>query len=218
MADRCFLADQPGNRRGRVGPWGRSRTGGLCASGALSPVPLPTSITYPTGADTYVYNAFGQRTRASLSGSIFRYVYHGDRVLEQTGDTSNPLSRYATAGPSYHAPLLGFEFPDGSQRYPLYDMAGTARRLADATGTMTDAYSLDAFGRSLGGGRAPRAHTRAQQKSPRARGPGGRGRLNFQLSTLDFRLSPHLRRNARRTSASRPCAACASSRATGPGP
>jgi RHS repeat-associated protein len=36
-------------------------------------------------------------------------------------------------------------------RYSLYDMIGTARRLADASGTTTDAYSLDAFGRSLGG-------------------------------------------------------------------
>jgi YD repeat-containing protein len=75
----------------------------------------PTSIAYPAGADTYVYNAFGQRTRANLSGAIFRYVYNGDRVLEQTDDAGNLLSRYATAGASYYGPLLEFEFPDGSQ-------------------------------------------------------------------------------------------------------
>ncbi len=111
----------------------------------------PTSIVYPAGVDTYVYNAFGQRTRASLNGTIFRYVYNGSRVLEQTDDAGNLLSRYATAGASYYGPLLEFEFPDGSQRYPLYDMTGTARRLADASGAVTDGYSFDAFGRWLSG-------------------------------------------------------------------
>ncbi len=111
----------------------------------------PTCIAYPAGVDTYVYNAFGQRTRANLSGAVLRYVYNGDRVLEQTDDAGNLLSRYATAGASYYGPLLEFEFPDGSQRYPLYDIVGTARRLADASGAVTDGYSLDAFGRWLGG-------------------------------------------------------------------
>ncbi len=78
-------------------------------------------------------------------GTTFR-----GEVLKQTDDAGNLLSRYATAGASYYGPLLGFESPDGSQRYPLYDMAGTARRLADASGAVTDGASLDAFGRWVG--------------------------------------------------------------------
>jgi RHS repeat-associated protein len=39
----------------------------------------------------------------------------------------------------------------GISRFPLYDGVGTARRLVDAAATATDAYSLDAFGRYMGG-------------------------------------------------------------------
>ncbi len=76
------------------------------------------------------------------------YVYDGDRVLEQYDDaTSNLTARYTNGGSSYFGPLLHEYVPTGTlSRFPLYDVTGTARELVDASATVTDTYTLDAFG------------------------------------------------------------------------
>ena len=37
----------------------------------------------------------------------------------------------------------------GESRFPLYDEIGSARGLIDASGTVTDTYDMDTFGRAL---------------------------------------------------------------------
>jgi len=106
-----------------------------------------TSIAYGGVTDLYYYTWQGLRYSARLNGTYWRYVYNGDRVLEETDDSNGTLVRYTTVGGSYYQPLLHFKRNDGSIRYPLADMVGTARRLVDQNGAATDAYSLDAFGR-----------------------------------------------------------------------
>jgi len=44
--------------------------------------------------DLYYYNALGQRMRARLGGTWWRYVYNGERVLEETNDSGGPLARH----------------------------------------------------------------------------------------------------------------------------
>jgi RHS repeat-associated protein len=41
------------------------------------------------------------------------------------------------------------EHNDGTQHYPMADIVGTSRRLLSETATVTDTYSLDAFGRQM---------------------------------------------------------------------
>ena len=109
-----------------------------------------TSITYPpNGTDSFTWNALGQRMRASTNGTVFRYVYNGDRVFEVTNDAGGPLARYLTADESYYAPLLYFKTATPSHRYPIYDLTGTVHGLANESGTGTDSYGLDAFGRQM---------------------------------------------------------------------
>jgi RHS repeat-associated protein len=108
-----------------------------------------TSVAYPGGTDTFQWNALGQRMRANLNGTVFRYIYAGDRVLERTNDTNGTLARYTPADASYYAPLLYFKHNDGTQHYPMADIVGTSRRLLSETATVTDTYSLDAFGRQM---------------------------------------------------------------------
>ena len=114
-----------------------------------------TSVTYPSGGgsqtDSYEYNALGRRMRHYFSGGYRRYVYDADRVLEVTNDAGDDVrTRYTTEAGSYYAPLVHMWFPTDTSRFPLYDGVGTARRLVDGTGTATDAYSLDVFGRCWG--------------------------------------------------------------------
>ena len=107
-----------------------------------------TSLTSGGTTDLYQYNALGQRYKAQLAGTWGWYVYDGDRVLEQYDDgTSNLTARYTKRRSSYFGPLLHEYVPTGTlSRFPLYDVTGTARELVDASATVTDTYTLDAFG------------------------------------------------------------------------
>jgi len=108
-----------------------------------------TSLLSGGVTDLYYYNALGQRYRARLSGAYWRYVYNGDRVLEETNDSGSVLARYTTQDPSYFSPLLHMWRSSSTSRFPLYDLTGSARGLVDASGAVTDTYELDAFGRQV---------------------------------------------------------------------
>jgi len=109
----------------------------------------PTSLTSGGVTDLYYYNALGQRYRTRLGGTYWRYVYNGDRVLEETNDSGTVLARYTTMDPGFCCPLLHMWRSNGASRFPLYDMTGSARELVDASGAVTDTYTLDAFGRQI---------------------------------------------------------------------
>jgi RHS repeat-associated protein len=104
-----------------------------------------TSVTSPAGTDSFVYNALGQRMRAVLGGTLWRYVYNGDRLLEETTNSGGAVSRYTTESGSYYAPWVHLT-RDGGHRFPMYDGVGTARALVDTAGAVTDSYDLEAFG------------------------------------------------------------------------
>ena len=91
-------------------------------------------------------SAPGQRMRASLDGMVYRYVYNGQRVVEETNDAGSVLARHTTASGSYYGPWLHMWRSGGVSRFPLFDSVGTARGLVDASATVTDSYVLDSFG------------------------------------------------------------------------
>jgi uncharacterized protein RhaS with RHS repeats len=107
-----------------------------------------TSVSYPGGTDQHMYDGAGRVWKAVFNGP-HKYVYNGDRVLDETDNAGALLARYTTASGSYYEPLLHFKRADGSVRYPIYDGVGTARRLVDGAGAVTDTYTLDAFGRQI---------------------------------------------------------------------
>jgi len=116
-----------------------------------------TSVTYPGGTDSFSCNALGQKMRAVLGGTAYRYVYNGDRVMEETNDAGTVTTRYMTESGSYYSPLIN-QFRTGCRcRWPLEDGAGTVRGLAaNIGGEMSDWYELDAFGVELSSSGASR--------------------------------------------------------------
>ncbi len=84
-----------------------------------------TSVTYPGGTDSFSYNALGQKMRAVLGGTAYRYVYNGDRVMEETNDAGTVTTRYMTESGSYYSPLINQFRTDCGCRWPLEDGAGT---------------------------------------------------------------------------------------------
>ena len=138
----AFVYDLSGNMTSVSGPLG-SRTL------VYDDENRSTTITYPGGTDTFVWNALGQRMRATFwgPGCVRRYFYDGQRVLEETNDAGGIYARYIAEGRSYYDPLLLFARCSGEVRYPLYDGIGTTQRLVDQNGTVTDSYTIDAFGK-----------------------------------------------------------------------
>jgi RHS repeat-associated protein len=111
-----------------------------------------TQITYNNGntTDYYYYKYTGLRYRARLAGTYYRYLYNGQRVLEELNDSGTMTARYTTENGSYYGSLLHLYRPSGTlSRFPMYDNTGTARGLLDASGTATDWYELDTFGRQV---------------------------------------------------------------------
>jgi len=108
-----------------------------------------TSITYGGVTDYYYYNWTGMRYRARLGGTYYRYLYNGNRVLEELNDSGAMTARYTTESGSYYGSLLHTKRATGESRFPLYDEIGSVRGLVDASGTVTDSYELDTFGRQV---------------------------------------------------------------------
>jgi RHS repeat-associated protein len=106
------------------------------------------TVASPLGSETFTYNALGQRMKLSVNYVVTRYVYDGDRVLEETNDAGTVQARYTTAAGSYYAPLLHiWRVTDSLSRFPMYDLTGSVRGLLDAAGGVTDTYTLEAFGK-----------------------------------------------------------------------
>ena len=85
-----------------------------------------------------------------LNGAPRRYFYNGERVLEELSDSGTMQARYTTENDSYYGQWLHLYRPTGSlSRFPMYDNIGSTRGLLDASGTATDWYELDTFGRQM---------------------------------------------------------------------
>jgi len=109
-----------------------------------------TSSTYGGVTDLYYYTHTGLRYRARLGGTYYRYLYNGERVLEELNDSGTMQARYTTEDGSYYGQWLHLYRTSGTlSRFPMYDNIGTARGLVDVSGTVTDSYELDTFGRSV---------------------------------------------------------------------
>jgi len=87
-----------------------------------------TQITYGGVTDYYFYTYTGLRYRATLAGTTYRYLYNGERVLEELNDSGTMQARYTTEDGSYYGAWLHLYRPSGTlSRFPMYDNIGTAR-------------------------------------------------------------------------------------------
>ena len=108
------------------------------------------TIAYGGTTDYYYYTYTGLRYLATLNGTTYRYLYAGERVLEELNDSGTMQARYTTEDDSYYGMWLHLYRPSGTlSRFPMYDNIGSTRGLLDASGTATDWYELDTFGRQV---------------------------------------------------------------------
>ena len=110
-----------------------------------------THAEYPPGTTvgTFKYDALGRRIEADDAGEVRRYLYDGQQTIAGYGST-NALLRYFVHGATYideHALMRDLGL--GQDRYYLLKELYTVAGLANSSGTVTDFYTYDAYGRLI---------------------------------------------------------------------
>lgn len=148
--DDSYTYDPVGNRLTRA------TLGGWDAAGNL------ISRSGPEGQTTYRYDAENRLVEMSGPGGVVQYAFdaEGNRISRTTAagttyfvvDPNMPyaqvLEEHGPAGAKLYAygnDMLNIQGPDGTHWF-AYDGLGSVRALTDASGTLTDAYTYEAFG------------------------------------------------------------------------
>ena len=106
-----------------------------------------TSVTLPSsgGTVTFKYDPLGRRIYKSLStGGTSVFAYDGDNMIEETNASGTVVARYAQ-GQSIDEPLAMLR--SSTTSYYNVDGLGSITSLANGSGTLTQSYTFDSFGK-----------------------------------------------------------------------
>ena len=106
-----------------------------------------TSVTLPGGGGTvtFKYDPFGRRIQKVSPTGTTNYLYDGANSIEEVDATGTILARYAQ-GAGVDEPL-DVAISSGTKFYQA-DGLGSITALADISGSATDAYVTDTFGKA----------------------------------------------------------------------
>jgi RHS repeat-associated protein len=94
------------------------------------------------GTDQLTYDVTGKRLQATRNGVVTRYIYDASGNLLAEADGSNNIIRYYIHG----AGLLGAVTPSNQLYCYHFNATGHAMAMTDATQTVVNKYSYDAYG------------------------------------------------------------------------
>lgn len=119
------------------------------------------SVTLPGtgGTVTFKYDPFGRRIQKVSTTGTTNYLYDGANSIEELDATGTVLARYSQ-GPGVDQPLS--DVVGGAAKFYDPDGLGSITSLADISGTLTDTYTTDSFGKttaSSGTARNPYRYT-----------------------------------------------------------
>ncbi len=104
-----------------------------------------TNVALPSGTvDTFTYNGDGQRVQKQDSGGTTNHVWDMQNISLETNSSGTTLAAY-TLSPDTFGSLLS-QNRGGVTSFYLCDALGSARQLANQSGTVTDSYVYDSFG------------------------------------------------------------------------
>jgi len=106
-----------------------------------------TSVTLPGsgGTITFKYDPFGRRVQKVAPAGTTNYLYDGANVIEEVDGTGTVLARYSQ-GPGMDQPLS--DVVGGIPKFYHADGLGSITSLADISGSPTDTYVTDSFGKT----------------------------------------------------------------------
>ena len=91
----------------------------------------------------YEYNPFGKRIEKRGGGTTTKYIYEGDRVIEERDGNNDLIARYIYG--SGLDEVLTMERDDNTYYYH-YDRLGSVVTLSDENGDSVESYYYDVFG------------------------------------------------------------------------
>ncbi len=100
-------------------------------------------IVTPTQTISYKYDALGRRIEKNVSGTITRYIYDGEDIIQEY-DGNNALLTTYTHGPGIDEPILVEK--NGQKYYYIQDGLGSITALVDQNGNIAQTYRYDSFG------------------------------------------------------------------------
>ncbi|MDD5131029.1 MAG: hypothetical protein PHH44_00005, partial [bacterium] len=103
-------------------------------------------VTTPPQTVSYRYDAIGRRIEKNVSGTIIRYVYDGEDIIQEL-DQNNQIVATYTHGPGIDEPILVEK--NGQKYYYIADDLGSITALVDQSGNIAQTYRYDSFGNIL---------------------------------------------------------------------
>jgi RHS repeat-associated protein len=105
------------------------------------------AVTLPGGGNlSYRYDALGRRIERNADGVVRRYVYDGDKLVQEFDGGNNLLASFIH-GLGRDRILAQVR---GGQIYNyVTDALGSVRAITDSAGTVVNSYNYDAFGGSV---------------------------------------------------------------------
>ena len=107
-----------------------------------------TSVTLPSsgGTVTFKYDPLGRRIYKSLStGGTSVFAYDGDNLIEETNSSGTVVARYSQTE-NIDEPLAMLR--SSTTSYYNADGLGSVTSLANGSGTLTQSYAYDSFGKT----------------------------------------------------------------------
>jgi RHS repeat-associated protein len=104
------------------------------------------SVTLPGSGGTvyFKYDPLGRRIYKSLSSATSVYAYDGDNLIEETNSSGSVVARYAQTQ-NIDEPLAMLR--SSTTSYYNADGLGSVTSLANGSGTLTQTYTYDSFGK-----------------------------------------------------------------------
>lgn len=103
---------------------------------------LTQAVVPGTGTVAFKYDPFGRRIQKSGPLGTTNYLYDGDNLLEEVGNSGNILGRYAQS--AMDKPLS--EVRSGTSSYYEQDGLDTVTSLSNSAGALAGTYAYDSFG------------------------------------------------------------------------
>ncbi|MCP4286515.1 MAG: RHS repeat-associated core domain-containing protein, partial [Gammaproteobacteria bacterium] len=108
-----------------------------------------TTMTSSTTVD-YAYNHDGIRVGKTINGTdVITYIVDKNRPYAQVLEEQRTQSALSAVTNYVYGDDLLSQTTDGVTHYYQYDVLGSTRSLSDASGTLIDTYSYDAYGMLL---------------------------------------------------------------------
>ena len=95
---------------------------------------------------TYKYDALGRRIEKNVNGTVTKYVYSGQDLIEERDSSGNVTAKYIYAG--------GIDNPvkvikGTSMYYFQQDVIGNVTALTSSNGAIVESYTYDAYGKPV---------------------------------------------------------------------